>query len=62
MIVIPEQAFFAPREPALSLPKGIWASRALQPALSKRSAPSRFSRRNNRAFGPLPYSKPYQST
>jgi hypothetical protein len=25
----PEQAFFAQREPALSLPKGIWASRAM---------------------------------
>ncbi len=24
----PEQAFFAQRKPALSLPKGIWASRA----------------------------------
>jgi hypothetical protein len=24
----PKQAFFAQREPALSLPKGIWASRA----------------------------------
>src|SRR5271168_3866537 len=41
----PEQAFFAPREPALSLPKGIWASRAA----------SRFLRRNSRAFGSLPY-------
>ena len=42
----PQQAFFAQR--------GIWASRAMEPALSAADG-SRTLRRNNRALGSLPY-------
>jgi len=45
----PEQVFFAQR--------GIWASRAMQPALSEVEG-SRSLRRNSRAFGSLPYRRP----